>query len=305
MDLNKEIKLSDLFKRRAKPAKPAEPFDETKEPEADGRSAGPQKALRFFALRRRVEEPREPGAPKAPKVRREKSPSPALALSEVPLMRAFNLLPKEDAREARRGRPSTAQLVLAVASLVGLAALGSAFMVLNAGVADKRGSRDELRAQVAALQVAQQGDEGDSEAPVDPAIVQEKNLRTSVVASALGQRIAWDRVLRDLSLVTPEGVWLSGLVATPGAADPSAPAPASESTAASPPAPAPAQPSSITLNGYAYSQEGVARLLARLAVVPGLADVKLLSSARALIGETEVFQFSVSAAVKLPGGASA
>ena len=300
MDLKKEIRMSDLFKRSPKAARAAEPFDETTEPDsAESGSARPEKALRL-SLRRRPKEPKEWKAPKEPKARRGKSSAPALA--EVPLMRAFNLLPKDDPREARQARPSTAKLVLAVVCFVALAGLGSMFMILSAGVADKRQLRDELEAQVQALQAPEPAGE-EPVAPIDPAVAQEQNQRTAAVATALANRVAWDRVLRDLSLVTPADVWLSGLIVTPGEVATPPPPDTSESDPTA--APTPAQPSSITINGYAGTQEGVARMLARLAVVPELTGVTLLSSATALIGETEVYQFAVSATVKLREGATA
>ena len=54
-----------------------------------------------------------------------------------------------------------------------------------------------------------------------------------------------------------------------------------------------AQP--LTIAGYTYSQEGVARLLSRLAVVPALQHVKLVSSTQTTVGGQTVVSFSIQA----------
>jgi len=249
IDLKKEIKLSDLFKRK-----------------------GPT-------------EPRAEKAPKAPRAKAPKVPRHDHEPShDVPLMRAFNLLPKEDPREARSARPRAAQIVLAFVGVVLVAGLGAAYTVMSAAVDDKRSTRDALRAEVEALR---EQAAGSGEEQVVPALVSEKNLRTYALASALSGRVAWDRLLREVSLITPEDVWLSGLAAMP-----------SESNTA-------AGQSALTVNGYTHGHEGVARMLARLAVVPELSSVQLVLSASSLIGDTEVVQFSIAALVKPPGGGSA
>jgi len=66
-------------------------------------------------------------------------------------------------------------------------------------------------------------------------------------------------------------------------------------SAAPPPAPT-AQP--MTFAGYTYSQEGVARLLSRLAVVPALDNVKLVSSTQTKVGDQDVVTFSIQADVR-------
>ena len=287
MDLKKEIKLSDLFKRKPKEAAPVAETPAFEESPAEG-----EEKRKRFALSRAPKAPKEPKpakAPKAPKAKAEPVMHGAQPFADVPLMRAFNLLPREIGRESRAARPRSAQLVLAVVSVVLLAGLGFTYMTLSAGVDDKRATRDGLKAELAALE-AKQVAEGEV---VDPALVTEKNARTFALATALSTRVAWDRLLREVSLVIPEDAWLTGMVATPVevSTDPTAAALPGMST--------------VTISGYTYAQDGVARALARLAVVPELTQVSLVSSQTGLIGDTEVIQFAVSAFVKLPGGASA
>ena len=68
-------------------------------------------------------------------------------------------------------------------------------------------------------------------------------------------------------------------------------------TAAAPP-PVPSAPQPMTFAGYTYSQEGVARLLSRLAVVPALQNVQLVSSTETKVGDQTVISFSIEADVR-------
>jgi Tfp pilus assembly protein PilN len=252
IDLKKEIKLSDVFKRREK-----DPTDPS------------------------------PAIPSAPAAEKPK-PTPAPAAPQLPLMRAFNLMPTDDSREPK-GRRATAHIALAVVAVLLFGALGSLLLVSSAAVTENKAKRDELRTKLAALNVPAKAP-GETQAPE---LATEQQARTTELASALQSRVAWDRLLRDFALVLPEDVWLTTLVAK-GAptADPAAPAAAS----------AGAQASSFTISGYTHEQEGVARLLARLSVLPELASVALVSTTRVEVNEQEVVQFSISAVVKQGGG---
>jgi Tfp pilus assembly protein PilN len=123
----------------------------------------------------------------------------------------------------------------------------------------------------------------------DDALAAQKGARVGALSAALGGRIAWDRVLRQVSLVLPEDVWLTNLSAL-------APTAASAPTAGS---------SSFTLTGSTYSQSGVARFLSRLTVIPDLTNVRLQSSASSLVNQRELVQFTILADVPPPGAAAA
>jgi hypothetical protein len=73
-----------------------------------------------------------------------------------------------------------------------------------------------------------------------------------------------------------------------------------ETTTTPAPAPLPPPTSPLSLAGYTYSQEGVARLLSRLEVIPELQDVKLISSTQATLVGRDVFSFAIQAAVRAP-----
>ena len=192
-------------------------------------------------------------------------------------MRAVNLLPKDDRRqrgaEARRNNPV---LIGGVAGAVLVTAILCAwFLTASAGVADNQKRRDAAAAELSATPVP---------APTSPqssALEQQKVARVTALSSALGGRLAWDRVLREFALVLPDDVWLTSM---------SAQAPSGGGT------------SGFTINGRTYSQDGVARLLARLALVPHLTNVTLQHSSAAT-SETgrKIVEFTINATVKGAG----
>jgi Tfp pilus assembly protein PilN len=293
MDWKREIKVSDLVPRRGKrSAVPAAAADETAsgpaKPEARDAGGGRSFLKREISFRRRNWDPAESADTPRP-AKRERRRKNARPLAEVPLMRAFNLLPSEDVRQTGR-RPSSAQLVLAVTGLVIIAALGSLFLITNARVADKAREYQELRDRLAARAVPAEEPEmetGDAE------LVLERVSRTDALAAALGQRIAWDRILREFSLVLPEDVWLKSLKAASAPPPNAAPAEGAQPTDASATA-----KNTFEINGYARDQEAIAELLTRLAVVPEIETAQLVSATKVELQGESVLEFTMSAVVK-------
>jgi hypothetical protein len=285
VDLNKEIKLGDLFRRKAKDA--AEAPEEPKPPKE------PRRAL--FA--RKEKEPKAPKQPKEPKARKEKTapraPKAAPAPPAIPLMRAFNLLPGEEAAE-RTTRVGLAQVLVALLGLLVVAGLGTGYLFMSGSVADKQAQVDDLRIQLADLDVPSEApaEEGEGDVP----LASDAEARTAALAGALAGRVAWDRVLREVTLVVPEDVWFTTVTtASPDAAAADGTAPAET--------PAEGAGDSLTIAGTARSQEAVARLLARLGVIPELTDVQLQSSVAELQESgASTFLFSIVATVD-PAGA--
>ncbi len=113
--------------------------------------------------------------------------------------------------------------------------------------------------------------------------------------------MAWDRVLREISLVLPGDVWLSDLTLQAPAAVPITPA--AGAVAATPATPTPTA-TGLTMNGSAFSHQGVARLLSRLALVPDLENVTLGHSTRVNPGKRGPVEFSVTAGIRAPGATS-
>jgi Tfp pilus assembly protein PilN len=199
-------------------------------------------------------------------------------------VRAVNLLPRDDRRQRSKSTQNNPLLISGVAGTVLVTAiLAAMFLTASGGVAENQKSRDAAQAELAATPAPPPPVPGQSELAV------EKSARIGALSSALAGRLAWDRVLRELSLVLPDDVWLTSL----SAQAPTAGAVASPTAAAG-----------FTINGRTYSHDGVARLLARLSVVPHLTNVQLQHSSRAT-SETgrKVVEFAIQATVKAAGSA--
>ena len=199
-------------------------------------------------------------------------------------MRAVNLLPRE---EAKRSFAAKRGVVFGGVAGAALATAVLASMTLSAGgtVNAKQDELDTLRAQIAAVPPPTPVEDTSD----DEALAAEKGARIGALSAALSGRVAWDRVLRQVSLVLPEDVWLTNLTAV-------APADAAASEAAG---------SGFTIVGSTYSQNGVARFLSRLAVIPDLGNVRLQSSQSQLVNKRELVQFTILADVRAPGAAAA
>jgi Tfp pilus assembly protein PilN len=195
-------------------------------------------------------------------------------------VRAVNLLPRDEAKrsfEAKRGVVFGGVGGAALATVV----LGSMMMSAGGSVSTKQEELDGLRAQIAAIPAIPVIDTSR-----DDALAAEKGARIGALSAALSGRMAWDRVLRQVSLVLPEDVWLTNLsAAAPDAAQAAAGA------------------SGFTLTGATYSQNGVARFLSRLAVIPDLGNVRLQSSQSQLVNDRDLVQFTILADVRAPGAA--
>jgi Tfp pilus assembly protein PilN len=224
-------------------------------------------------------------------------------------MRSVNLLPVEPKRT--RKAPGVATQLAIVAPFVVGGVLAAGYLLTSSQVNSKRATLAALQDELAAIPKPAQ------EPHQNPALATERSLRIATLSATLQSRLVWDRVLREISEVLPADVWLTTLSAT----SPEAPAAVSATPAAAPvggttttastttnattttasttPAVAPppaAEP--LSMQGYTYSQEGVARLLSRLQVVPALENVKLISSAQStLLGQT-VVTFSIQADVR-------
>jgi Tfp pilus assembly protein PilN len=195
-------------------------------------------------------------------------------------MRAVNLLPGDGAKRSKTNVP----VLVGVAGAVVVCALLS-FMFLSASsqVHDKQNELNAINAQIAVIPPPPPPDAAGA------ALASQQKARLTALSGALSKRVAWDRVLRNLSLVLPSDVWLSTL---------SASSPASPASAAVPIPAAGATPTGFLLSGYTYSQQGVARLLSRLEVLPDLTNVQLQNSSQSLIGTQNIVQFVIAASVR-------
>ena len=129
-------------------------------------------------------------------------------------------------------------------------------------------------------------------------MLNQREQRSLALASALGKRVAWDRVLRRFTLVLPGDVWLTSLIGN-RARPLDATAGLAPTTTTTTPSALPAPSTDLTIQGYTYTQAGVARLLERLAVLPDLKNVQLQNSQKArAVGSQNVINFTIVADIR-------
>jgi Tfp pilus assembly protein PilN len=173
-------------------------------------------------------------------------------------MRAVNLLPGDEQSQGRKVPPLPV-LAGCVGTVLISALLAMMYLSASAGVATKQRALEQVQAQYAAIPAP---------APASPVVAelpQQRQTRVTALATVLGQRVAWDRLLREVSQVVPSDVWLIALNALAPSISPT-------------PAPGAAPQQSFMVTGCTYSQDSVARFLARLSVVPDLTGMTLGSS---------------------------
>ncbi len=212
-------------------------------------------------------------------------------------MRAVNLLPGDEANQGRKVPPLPV-LVGCIGTVVISALLAVMFLSASAGVAKKQSALEQVQAQYAAIPAPTPA------SPVVAELPQQRQTRVTALSTVLGQRVAWDRLLREVSQVVPSDVWLVTLNAL---------APSIAPAAAATPAAGAAPPQSFMVTGCTYSQDSVARFLARLAVVPDLSDMTLGKSESSDSGgggggggqcPTGMFTFILQGGVRAAGASS-
>ena len=202
-------------------------------------------------------------------------------------MRAVNLLPRDAPVKSFAANRGVAFGGVGGAALVPAVL---ATMTLSAGgdVSQKQSELDALRAQIAAIPQPVSQTTGD-----DAQLAAEKGARVGAlsigaeavaspgIACCARSRSCCPRTSGSRTFLPPR------------------PRLATAAAAAAPP-----RPAGFTLVGSTYSQDGVARFLSRLSVVPDLANVRLMSSQSVLVEQREIVQFTVLADVRPPGAGS-
>ena len=184
-------------------------------------------------------------------------------------MRAVNLLPRDEQRERLQG----ARVPLFAAAVGVIAVTAFSMFLASSAAGDVSDRRTELQAVEAAIRALPRSEE---QSVTQGTLVRERSDRVAALAAALTTRVPFDRVLREISYVLPEDAWLTQLTATA----PASVVPVVAGAAPPPPPNTTAAPAGVTIEGATYSHDSVARLLARLSVVPSLENVRLTSSAR-------------------------
>jgi Tfp pilus assembly protein PilN len=202
-------------------------------------------------------------------------------------MRAVNLLPTDVPGEGRR-LPPVPVLAGCVGVVLVTAVLALMFLSASSGVAKQRSALAQAQAAFAAIPAP-------PPAPVvDSDLSAQRLTRVTALSTALGQRVAWDRLLREVSQVVPSDVWLVTLSAQAPTSTPA--------VATTPPSAAPA--TGFTLAGCTYSQESVARFLARLDVVPDLSSMTLGNSGAGATCPPKMVGFTLQGGVRAAGATS-
>jgi Tfp pilus assembly protein PilN len=186
-------------------------------------------------------------------------------------MRAVNLIPRENARSSR-GAPQPAVLAGTIAGVVAVAVIGGGNLIQTARVSSAQKALNAAKIQLAATPLPPKTPKV---TPPPPAVAQQMQPRLQAVTAALSTRIAWDRLLREFSLVLPSDIQLSSLALTQP----------TSATAAS---------TGFALSGVTFSYDSVARLLSRMSLIPDLTGVTLKSSSTA----QGVVTFTIAAGVK-------
>jgi Tfp pilus assembly protein PilN len=215
-------------------------------------------------------------------------------------MKAVNLLPPER-RQAGPASPLVPllrrPLFVGASAALAVLAVGLALVAHSAtsSVAQKRRQLTDVQTQLALSRPSKQ--------PVSAAALRTASTRRAAVVGIVQRRVGWDAFLGALSRVIPEDVSLVSLTASPSGATATAAAPPS-STTGSAPAAAASPTTPFAIQGYAYSQAAVARLLDRLALVRGLTQIQLVGDSLTPIGNRAMFQCSVGASMSTTGGVS-
>jgi len=206
-------------------------------------------------------------------------------------VRAVNLLPKDDAQRSQR--PQNLPTVISTALVVLVTGLlGVMYFSAKSTAETKAMEVEDARAELALLPTPA---ELATESAAQRQLSSEQTARVTALTSALSHRVAWDRVLREISLVLPDDVWLKTLNAQ-------SPNPATGSAAVSLPNDQP--PKLLTIEGYTYSHDAVARLITRLSVIPDLKNVWLVRSSRTELAGRPIVVFQILADVRAAGATS-
>jgi len=221
-------------------------------------------------------------------------------------MRAVNLLPSEPARQRAEKRSARRPELFLVFPALAVVVVAVLWVAAGGGLKDKRSTLSGLQQELASIPKPR--------AVSSSALATQREQRVGALASVLGTRLSWDRILGHVASILPSDVWLTAITSntsppvtpttTTTATTTSTSTTSTTTTSTTPTAPAlttstpPA--SGLQIQGYTYSHEAVARFLARLTVLPDLNNVGLESSTLVKLGKRMVVQFTIVAGIQ-PG----
>jgi Tfp pilus assembly protein PilN len=181
-------------------------------------------------------------------------------------MKAVNLIPQDQRRRSPSdGSGKGAYAVLGVLAVLLVMVVG--YVLASNTVTERQGEVETARAEADQLEAQSVQESGF----VD--FAQVAQTRTQSVAGVAGGRFDWERFLRELSRVMPEGSWLrsadASVLGDPAGTATVAPDPAAAATPVGPAA---------NLVGCTPDQDDVARMMVRLSQMHRVQDVELNES---------------------------
>jgi hypothetical protein len=184
-------------------------------------------------------------------------------------MRPVNLIPQEQRRRVREESDGKGAYV-ALGVLAALLALVVAFVMTSNQITDRENKAAAAGAEANRLEAkaVKQANYTD--------FAQVAQTRLTAVAGVAETRFDWERLMREVSLIMPEGSWVQSTDASV-LGDPTAtstPAPTATTTVAGPPSP------EATFVGCTPRQTDVARMMVRLRQMHRVSDVVLNESAQ-------------------------
>lgn len=190
-------------------------------------------------------------------------------------MRAVNLLPV-DAYVAKSKLPHAPIVLAATAPVLAGALVYLGYSLEHPKVTDRRIALEIVQSQVDAMTPSQ------ALAAQASQVAVQRVLRQRELSDALGKQQPWDVALDQIGRVLPANAWLTSL------------------TAASPTPVTSPGPTIATaaIQGYTYTMNDVATVLARLSLLPSLTNVQLTGATSSQVGTKTVTQFQITANVK-------
>ena len=125
-------------------------------------------------------------------------------------MRAVNLLPRQQV-EQKRERQNPVALVAGIGGAVVLLVLVGGFLLANRSVDRQRQALSDAKAMLATTPAHKLSVKTQS---FRSTVLSQREERSLALASALGKRVAWDRILSHMALVMPDDVWLTKVSGT-------------------------------------------------------------------------------------------
>ncbi len=177
-------------------------------------------------------------------------------------MRPVNLIPPEDragSRKPMRGGP----LAYIVVGALALALIGVALLVTTSNsISDSKAEITTIEGEISSAKSRAESLRSYTE------FHQVREQRVATITSLADSRFDWERVMRELSLILPSSVWLTGLNATAGAGGEAG----GEGGFGGVTGP------SLNLNGCATSQVAVAGFIEALKEIDGVTRVGMQGS---------------------------